>query len=112
MENLCKQINHAYAVLKNPIKRKQYDQQIRVQEVQDQIMNRYVGGLGGPGLGGHDMHASHLRRQPTAFERAEQRRTDRSAMLSLLAVFVLMTVGAIGLLLVFALLSTAVDLLT
>lgn len=111
MENLCKQINNAYTVLKDPVKRQQYDRQMRIQEVQDQIMNRYVGGLGGPGINGHDPHAAHLRRQPTAFERAEQRHADRSAMFSLLGVFVLMTAVGIGLLLIFAVLSSVAGLL-
>lgn len=111
-EQLCKFINHAYATLKDPVKRRQYDQTIRTQELQDQIMNRYVGGLGGPGMGGHDLHGSRLRRELTEFEKAEARRTSRSAMFSLFRAFVLLTVVVIGLLLVFALLSTAAGLLT
>ena len=109
-EQLCKNVNQAYAVLKDPVRRREYDQQIRVQEVQDQIMNRYVGGLGGPGMGGHDRHASKLRREPTAFEKAEKQRADRSATFSLIGAFVVVTIGAIGLILVFAILATVVNL--
>lgn len=110
VEETCRHVNHAYAILNDPIKRREYDQQIRVQEVQDQIMNRYVGGLGGPGMGGHDLHASQLRRKPTAFERAEMRQADRSATFSLIGAFVAVTVGAIGVILVFALLTTVAGL--
>ncbi len=110
-EQYCQNINQAYAILKDPIKRREYDQSIRVQEVQDQIMSRYVGGLGGPGMGGHDLSAANLRRERTAFERAELRQADRSATFSLLGAFVAVTIGAIGAILVFALLATVAGLL-
>lgn len=109
-EQFCKTVNQAYAVLKDPIKRREYDQRIRVQEVQDQVMNRYVGGLGGPAAGRHDLHASKLRREPTAFEKAEMRQADRSATFSLIGAFVAVTIGAIGVILVFALLATVAGL--
>lgn len=105
-ELFCKNLNHAYAVLKDPVKRQQYDRTIKTQEVQDQIMNRYVGGLGG-----HDLHGQSLRREMTDFEKAEMRQTDRSAMISLLTSFILMTAFVIGLLLVFAILSTIAGLI-
>ena len=111
-EAVARQLNDAYATLKDPVKRQQYDRDIRVQELQDQIMNRYVGGLAGPGLGGHDLHGESLRRERTEFEKAESRRTTREAMLSLLRAFVVLTVLAIGLLLVFAVLATLGGLLS
>ena len=110
-EIICKHINHAYATLKDPGKRKQYDDSIRVQHVQDQIMNRYVGGLGGPGLGGHDLHGQSLRREMTDFEKAERRLTDRSAMLSLLRAVVALTVFVIVGLIGYALLAAAIGTL-
>ncbi len=110
-EQFCKHLNHVYATLKDPIRRKNYDDSIRAEEIQEQIMNRYVGGFAGPGLGGHDLSAAHLRREPTAFERAEKRRADRSAMLSLVRAAVVLAVVAIGLLLVFALISATAGML-
>lgn len=110
-EIICKHINHAYATLKDPGKRKQYDDSIRAQEVQDQIMNRYVGGLGGPGLGGHDRHGQGLRRELTDFEKAEKRITDRSAMLSLLRAVVFLTMVVILGLIGYGLLAAAIDIL-
>ena len=50
------------------------------QELQDQIMNRYVGGLGGPGLGGHDLHGSRLRRELTDQVRERSEGYDAIAM--------------------------------
>lgn len=110
-EIFAKHINHAYATLKDPMKRKQYDDSIRAQEVQDQIMNRYVGGLGGPGLGGQDLHGQRFRREMTDFERAEVRVADRSATLSLLRAVVFLTVVVIALMLGYALVASAVGLL-
>ncbi len=107
-EMVCKHLNHAYATLKDPIRRRQYDQSIQVQAVQDQIMNRYVGGLGGPGLRGQDLHGQRLRRQPTEFEKAEIRMTDRSAMFSLVRAVVVLTIGVIALMLLYALLASAI----
>jgi DnaJ-class molecular chaperone len=104
-EMLCKNINLAYATLKDPQKRKQYDDTIRAREVQDQIMNRYVGGLGGPGLGGYDPHAGNLRREETPFEKAERQRANRSAMLSLLRAVLALVVVVVGLLFAIAVLS-------
>lgn len=109
-ELLCRNLNQAYATLKDPIKRRQYDQTIRTQELQDQIMNRYVGGLGGPGMKGQDLHGSNLRRERTEFEKAEQRMTDRAAMFSLLRAFVFITAVVIGLLLAFAVLAALAGL--
>ena len=110
-EVLCKHLNHAYATLKDPAKRKQYDDSIRAHEVQDQIMNRYVGGLGGPGLGGHDLHGSRFRREMTEFEKAEMRVTDRAAMLSLIRAVVVLTLAVIVLLLGYALVASAAGIL-
>lgn len=104
-ENLCKDLNRAYKTLSNPVARLEYDKSIRAQEVQDQVMQRYVGGFAGPGGGGHDPHASRLKRDITATEREDHRRSERSAFISLFSVFLVVTLGAIGLILIGGLLS-------
>lgn len=107
-EELSKDLNRAYKTLSNPIERVAYDRTVRVQEVQDQIMRRYVGGFAGPGGGGVDPFARTLKRDLSPEERADRRRSERSAMVSLLAIFVVVALGAIGLILIWALVSFAV----
>ncbi len=104
-EDLCKDLNEAYRVLSNPVSRVAYDRTIRAQEVQDQIMKRYVGGFAGPAAGGIDPYASKLKRQPTLAEKRDHRRSERSALISLLSVFLVITLGVIGLILVGGLVS-------
>jgi curved DNA-binding protein CbpA len=43
-DELARRLNAAYATLSDPIKRQAYDRTIRQQVIQDQIMQRYVGG--------------------------------------------------------------------
>ncbi len=104
-EALSKLLNAAYATLSDPGKRLVYDQGIRQQEVQDQIMKRYVGGFAGPGIGGHDPFAKGLRRELTREEQRDRRKTERSAVISVFSVFLGVSLGAIGLLILFALIS-------
>jgi DnaJ-class molecular chaperone len=111
-EALCKTINLAYATLKDPLKRKRYDDTIRAQQVQEQIMNRYVGGFGGPGISGYDPHAAHLRREETPMERAERAHANRLAMFSLLRAVLVLVVVIVAILVVMALLTTVGGLLT
>jgi hypothetical protein len=101
-ESICKDLNRAYDTLSNPVKRVAYDRTIRQDVVQDQIMRRYTGMGGPPPV---QQHAPGLKREPTAFERSDHRRSERSAIVSLFAIFVIVTVGAIGLILVAGLLS-------
>jgi DnaJ-class molecular chaperone len=112
MEVLCKAINLAYATLKDPLKRKHYDDTIRAEQVQQEIMNRYVGGFAGPGMAGFDPHAAHLRREETPIEKAERRHANRVAMLSLLRAVAVLLVVILAILLVMAVLTTAGGLLT
>ena len=104
-ENLCKDLNRAYRTLSNPIERVDYDKSIREQEIQDQIMQRYVGGFAGPGVGGHDRHGANLKRDITMAEKKDHRHSERSAMVSLLSVFLVVTLGGIGLILIGGLVS-------
>jgi curved DNA-binding protein CbpA len=111
-EALCKNINLAYAILKDPLKRKQYDDTIRAQQVQEQIMNRYVGGFAGPGIAGFDPHAGHLRREETPFEKAERLQANRSAMFSLLRAVFVLAVVVVALLIAMAVVMSVAGLLT
>jgi DnaJ-class molecular chaperone len=104
-ESVAKDLNAAYAILSDPTKRKSYDQTIRQQEMQDQVMKRYVGGFAGPGIGGADPFAQGLKRDITATERREHLRSERSAFLTILSAFLVVTLGVIGLLILFALVS-------
>jgi len=107
-EDLSKLLNRAYSTLSDPRKRLAYDRSIRADVVQAGIMNRYVGGPAGPGMGGA---APAPRRQMTERERRDRRRSDRSAMLSILSAFAVVAIGAIGLLVLFALASLAISLM-
>jgi len=102
-EELAKRLNQAYAVLSKPASRKTYDQTIRVQGVQEQVMGRYVGGFPGPGLGGaQDPFAADLRRTPSEFERRDQARAGRSATITMMATFAGFTLAIIVAIIVFA----------
>ncbi|MGB3329094.1 MAG: J domain-containing protein [Thermomicrobiales bacterium] len=107
-ENLAKDLNAAYAILSDPDKRRAYDQTIRQQEMQDQIMRRYVPGFGGAGAGGVDPFAQGLRRDITDSERRDHRRSERSAFITILSAFLVVTLGVIGLLILFSLAAWAV----
>lgn len=87
MEELARQFNAAYATLNDPAKRRTYDESIRAQAVQEQIMGRYVSGFGGPGMGADDPFAQALRREKSSFERREKARADRSAVITIMATF-------------------------
>ena len=109
-EDLSKLLNRAYSTLSNPQKRQAYDRSIRADVVQDEIMNRYVGGFGGPGLNGKMASAHAPRRQMTESERRDRRRSDRSAMVSLFSAFAIVAIATIGLLLLYALASLIITL--
>lgn len=104
-EDLCKDLNRAYKTLSNPAERLAYDRSIRAQVVQDQFMQRYTGEFGGPRQARPDPHATRLKRQITYAERQDYRRSERSAFVSLLSVFLVVALGGIGLILVGGLLS-------
>jgi DnaJ-class molecular chaperone len=104
-EELTKLLNRAFTVLSNPVKRKAYDESIKVKMVQDQIMSQYFGGFGAPGSAAAERFGESLRRKQTAHERGERRHANRSAIVTILIVFGGMTVAIIGLLLLLSALS-------
>ncbi|MCA9878898.1 MAG: J domain-containing protein, partial [Thermomicrobiales bacterium] len=81
-EELARQLNAAYAVLSDPVKRQAYDRTIRQQVIQDQIMRQYVGGFHTGGS--HPPPPAMEQREPTAAERRERLEADRRAWLLLL----------------------------
>ncbi len=104
-EELSKDLNLAFRILSNPTERLDYDRSIRAREAQDQIMRRYVGGFSGPATGGIDPYAQNLKRTVSPIERREHKQSERSAVITLLSVFLVVTLGAIGLLLIGGLVS-------
>lgn len=107
-EEHAKHLNLAYSVLSDAHKRTEYDRSIRVEALQQQIMERYVAGSSSWNLGGQGpMPADAPRRAQTERERREQRITDRNAMRSLVVSFAMLALAAIILLLIF----TVMDLL-
>jgi DnaJ-class molecular chaperone len=86
-EEHAKLLNLALKTLTKPHERRAYDATLRREMVQDQIMSQYFGGMGMPGGQSHDPFAEALRREQTEREKDEKRRTDRSALSSVLLVF-------------------------
>lgn len=86
-EERAKLLNQAYAVLTHPETKRKYDESIRVNVVQNQIMNQYFGGFGAPGGLGGDRHGESLRRETTAHEEGERRQANRGATVTILIVF-------------------------
>jgi len=103
-EDLAKRLNLAYATLADPVRRKRYDESIRTEMLQSEIMNRYVGGFA---YGGAAAAAEAPRREMSERERRERRDSDRRANITLLAFFLAVAIFGIGLLLVFSLVNLA-----
>jgi DnaJ-domain-containing protein 1 len=101
-EEAAKRLNRAYATLSKPLQRQAYDRTIRAQLVQDQLMNRYVGGFYVPEANGTDPLADQMRRQRTPAERRERTRADRDALVSIVVVFGGITIAFFVLLLLWA----------
>jgi molecular chaperone DnaJ len=98
-EERAKQLNLAFTTLSKADSRRAYDEKIKIAAVQEQIMGRYVGGFA-PGGGGADPFGEALRRERSHAERADLRKADRSATASILLSF-----GAIALLIVLLLVA-------
>ena len=104
-EETAKRLNLAYATLSRPQRRRAYDQTIRTSIVQDEIMGRYVGGFYVPQGGGADATAPLRRSVPTPAERRERAQADRTALVTMVAVFGGLAAVLIGGLLVWAVVS-------
>lgn len=104
-EELAKTLNHAHQVLTNPDKRRAYDESIKVNLVQEQIMSQYFGGVGAPGSASSERYGESLRRKETAHERGERRQAHRSAIVTILIVFGGMTIAIIAVLLIISAIS-------
>jgi DnaJ-class molecular chaperone len=105
-EERAKLINRAFMTLSNTELRRAYDAEIKSTVVQDQIMGRYVGGFATPN-GASDPFAESVRRPRSKAEREDQRRADRSATVSLLFVFAVVT----GFVLLLLILSSVIDVM-
>lgn len=106
-EEYAKALNHAYATLSKPLARQAYDRSIRERTIQDELMNRYVGGFYVPQATDQDplQRDEPLRRDRTEAERREQIRADRSALLGIILVFGGVTLGVVVLLVLWAIAS-------
>lgn len=104
-EERAKELNLAWRTLSRPADRARYDQTLRKELVQEQIMSRYFGGMGMPGSQGHDRFGDALRREQTPFERNERREADRGAIVSVLLAFAGATVLVVCLIVVWAVVS-------
>lgn len=103
-EDLSRRLNRAYATLADPVRREQYDKSIRAEALQSEMMGKYVGGFA---HGGASTVPDAPRRPMTERERREQRESDRKANIAILLFFGVIALVAIGLLLVFSLVSLA-----
>lgn len=107
-EEYAKSLNLAMRTLTRPDERLRYDQSIRSEMIQEGIMSQYFGGMGIPG-DRTDRFGESLRREQTAFEKWEKRRSDRGAVASLLLVFAGATALVVGSIVVWAVASALVS---
>ena len=98
-EEAARLLNRAYATLSKPDARRAYDQTIRAQVLQDQLMGRYVGGFVEQW---QQRDAEELKRPPSAADKREQAAANRGALISLLTAFVVLTVIVLVLVLLYA----------
>ncbi len=106
-EDQAKLLNRAYATLSKPESRRQYDQTIRTQAMQDELMSRYVGGFVEQWQSREA--EQFMRPTPTDAERREQARDTRQAMVTLLTAFVALTVIIVVLVVLYAVGQTLVN---
>lgn len=106
-EERAKLLNRAFTTLSRTESRRAYDETIKGAQVQQQIMSHYFGGR--PPGETHDRFGDALRRSKTRAEREDERRADRSAFVSILIVFGGATVAVIALLILWSIVSFAID---
>jgi DnaJ-class molecular chaperone len=99
-EDQARLLNRAYATLSKPESRRQYDQTIRAQAMQDELMSRYVGGFVEQW---QTREAQQFMHTPSEAERREQARDSRQAMITLLTAFVVMALLIIVLVVLYGL---------
>jgi curved DNA-binding protein CbpA len=110
-EEHARRLNAAYRTLSRPTARRAYDEQIKHQAIQEQIMGRYVGGFAGPGMEAGGPFGAALRREMSQAERRERAEAGRSATATLLVAFVGLTAAIVALILVFSLAGWVLDAL-
>ena len=106
-DELARRLNAAYATLSDPIKRQAYDRTIRQQVIQDQIMQRYVGGF--QTFDTRSGSARAERPQPTAAELKERATAERQASFTLVIYAAAVTAFILLALLIGALLGSALQ---
>jgi DnaJ-class molecular chaperone len=107
-EERSKLLNLAWRTLTTPAERLKYDQSIKVEAVQREIMSQYFGGMGIPGSGDSDRFGDALRRSMSAEEKREKSTTDRHAVITILLAFAAATALVVGLIVVWAAVSDLV----
>ncbi len=107
-EERAKALNLAMRTLTRPDQRLKYDESIRFELVQEEIMSQYFGGMGIPGERS-DRFGDALRREQTAFEKREMRQSDRGAIMTVILVFAGATALVVGSLVVWAVASALVS---
>ena len=85
-EEEAKLLNQAWRTLTRPADRLKYDQSLRSEVAQEQIMSRYFGGMGMPGSR-DDRFGDVLQREERAFAANERKRSDRGAVTSVMLIF-------------------------
>lgn len=109
-ENYAKELNHAYSVLSNPRKREEYDQSLRIDAIQGEIMERYVAGSSGWNLDGKGpLPADAPKRPMTSKQREEMRIADRNASRTVVVTFGFLAIGGLLLLLLFSLVNSTLS---
>jgi DnaJ-class molecular chaperone len=110
-EEQARRLNAAYRTLSQPTARRAYDERIKHQAIQEQIMGRYVGGFAGPGMEAGGAFGAALRREMSQAERRERAEAGRSATATVLVAFVALTAAIVALILVFSLAGWVFDAL-